>query len=134
MDPNVLAEKQVIKPVITKVREVLQIKQRLEQGKAALRCKIKTPITSPIAQTVGKPLKISEVPKMQDEVMTIPNFAVPAVQSKGNSSTNMINSKMIEDIAREIPIYQDPVYRPHPKPVKHLYLTFLEAYGTLTQD
>ena len=35
--------------MITKVREVLQIKPRLGQRKAGLRCKIKTPITSPIA-------------------------------------------------------------------------------------
>ena len=30
----------------------------------------------------------------------------------------MIDRKMIQDVAREIPIYTDPVYRPPPKPVK----------------
>ena len=40
------------------------------------------------------------------------------VQSKGNSSNNMLDRKMIQDTTREIPIYQDPVYRPHPKPEK----------------
>ena len=53
--------------------------------------------------------------------MTIPNFAmVPMdfIGSKGNSSTNKIDSKMIQYIAMEIPIYPDPVYRPPPKPEK----------------
>ena len=64
LDPNVQPEKQVIKPVITKVRKVLQIKPSLGQGRTGLRCKIKTPIISPIAKTVDKPLKIPKVPKM----------------------------------------------------------------------
>ena len=53
--------------------------------------------------------------------MTIPNFTMPPkdiIGSKGNSSTNMTDRKTIQDIAREIPIYPDPVYRPPPKPVK----------------
>ena len=43
---------------------------------------------------------------------------MPPVQSKGNLSTNMIDRKTIQNIAREIPIYPDTVYRPLPKPVK----------------
>ena len=50
--------------------------------------------------------------------MTIPNFTIPPVQSKGNSGTNVIDRKMIQDTARKIPNYLDPVCRPSPKPVK----------------
>ena len=38
--------------------------------------------------------------------------------SKGDSGTNMIDRKRMHDVAREIPIYPDPVYRHPPKPVK----------------
>ena len=51
-------------------------------------------------------MKIPEVPKTQDKVMTILNFAMPPMQSEGNSSTNMIDRKTIQDIAREIPSTQ----------------------------
>ena len=50
--------------------------------------------------------------------MTMPNSTIPPMQSKGDSGTNIIDRKMIQDIAREIPIYPDPVYRPPPKPEK----------------
>ena len=50
--------------------------------------------------------------------MTIPNFTTPPLQSKGHSGTRMIDRKTIQDAAREIPIDQDPVYRPPPKPFK----------------
>ena len=63
LDPSVQPAKQVIKPMITKVREVSQIKPRLGQGGAGLRCKMKSPITNPIAQTIEKPLKIPQAPK-----------------------------------------------------------------------
>ena len=67
---------------------------------------------------VEKPLQIANIPKTQDKVMTIPNFAIPPLQSKGDSGTKMIDRKTIQDVAREIPVYPDPVYRPPPKPVK----------------
>ena len=43
---------------------------------------------------------------------------MPPMQSNGNLSTNVIDRKTIQDIAREIPIYPDPVYTPPPKPEK----------------
>ena len=49
--------------MITQVREVSQIKPRLGQERTGLRHKLKTPITSPIVQTVEKPLKIPKGPK-----------------------------------------------------------------------
>ena len=41
LDQNIQPEKQIIKPIISKVKEVSQIKPRLRQGRAGLRCKIK---------------------------------------------------------------------------------------------
>ena len=46
---------------------------------------------------------------------------MPPVQSKGNSSINIIDRKMIQDIAMESPIYLDSVYRPPPKPENYQY-------------
>ena len=66
--------------------------------------------------------------------MTMPNFTIPPMQTKGNSGTNMIDRKIIQNTAREIPIYPDPAYRPPPKPKKYQCPKFQEAYGTLTQN
>ena len=52
LDSNVQPEKQVIKAVISKVKEVPQIKPRLGQGRVGLRCKSKLQISRPIAQTI----------------------------------------------------------------------------------
>ena len=45
-------------------------------------------------------------------------FSIFPLQLKGDSGTKMTDRKKIQDVAREIPIYPDPVYRPPPKPVK----------------
>ena len=119
--------------MITKEREVSQIKPRLGQGRAGLRCKINAQITGFIVQTVEKPLKIPKVPKVQDKVTTIPNFAMPPVQSKCNSNIDMIDRKTIQDIAREIPSTQIQFTDPLLNQLNHLYLTLLEDYQTLTQ-
>ena len=77
---------------------------------------------------VEKPLKIPNILKTQDKVMTILNFTIPPLQHKGDSDTKMIDRKMIQDVAREIPIYPDPVYRPPSKPFK---TSVLEIPGSL---
>ena len=42
LDPNIQVEKQAIKPILTtKAKEISQIKPRIRQGRAGLRCKIK---------------------------------------------------------------------------------------------
>ena len=48
----------------------------------------------------------------------MPNITIPPIHLKGDSGTNMIDRKMIQDIARGIPIYPDPVYRSPPRPEK----------------
>ena len=45
--------------------------------------------------------------------MPIPNYAIPQMKPRGDSSSR----KTIQDVSREILIYPDPDYRP-PKPVK----------------
>ena len=63
LDLNVQPEKQVKKPMITRLKDISQIKPRLGQGKAELRCKIKTSITKPIVQAVEKSFKIPGITK-----------------------------------------------------------------------
>ena len=50
--------------------------------------------------------------------MTNPNFTILPLKLKCDSGTKMIERKAIQDVAREISINPDPVYRPSPKPVK----------------
>ena len=56
LDLNTQPEQQVVKPIaVTKAREVSQIKPRLGQGRAGLRCKIKTQISKTLMQVMEKP-------------------------------------------------------------------------------
>ena len=55
LDPNVLPERQVIKPIVTsEAKGVSQIKPMLDQGRAVLRWKIKTPMPSHINKCIVK--------------------------------------------------------------------------------
>ena len=58
-----------------------------------------------------------KTPKIQDNIILIPNYAILHIKSKGDSGSRMFERKAIQDVSREIPIYPDPVYRPPPKPV-----------------
>ena len=59
------------------MKEVPQIKLRLVQGRAGLRCKIKIPIPtnkSIVQATEIQPKALAPItPKIQDKVITIPN-------------------------------------------------------------
>ena len=58
LDLNILPEKQIMKPLaVTKAKEVSQIKPRLGQGRADLRCKIKTPMPTPISTAIAQMMK-----------------------------------------------------------------------------
>ena len=66
LDPNVLPEIQIIKPIVTsEVKGTSQIKPRLGQGRAGLRWKIKTPmppvINKPIVKLTEKPIEHPKV-------------------------------------------------------------------------
>ena len=113
-----LPEKQVMKPiVVTKAKEVSQIKPRLGQGRTGLRHKIKTP------QVMEKPV---EQPKVQMPKTSricdklVPDYAIPHIRSREDSGSKMVNRNSIQDINRKLPAYPDPTYRTPPKPVKSL--------------
>ena len=56
------------------------------------------------------------------------------IGSKGNSSSNKIDRKTIQDVAREIPIYPYPVYQPHLSQKNYQYTKFQENCQILTQN
>ena len=87
--------------------DISQVKLRLGQGRAGLRCKIITliPINKPIVQAMENPTKVL-APKVQDKVILMPNYVIPQMKHKGDSSSR----KTIQDVIREIPIYPDPAY------------------------
>ena len=113
---NIQLEKQVIKPFVSTVNKISQIKPRIGQGRAGLRLK-KPHISQLIVQSVKHLQKTPEVSKIQMQVINIPNFTAH-VQSISNPSTEVINRRMMQKISKDIPFYPDPVYRPPPKPVK----------------
>ena len=57
------------------------------------------------------------ISKTKDIAIPIADYAIPLVKPKGDTGTKVIDSKSIQDVSKEIPIYPDPVYRPLPKPV-----------------
>ena len=68
------------------------------------------PINQTITPTSELSMKISEVSKIENKVITHPDFITP-VKSVNSPSTEAINRKsMIENI----PFYPDPTYRPSP--------------------
>ena len=93
IDLNIQLEKQVMKPIaVTKAKEVSQIKLRLGQGRAGLRCKIKIPvfllISKPIVQGMEKPVEQPNVPvpktsRICDKI--VPDYAIPHISSGDDS-------------------------------------------------
>ena len=58
LDPNIQLEKQVVKPITaTKIKEVSQVKPRLGQGRAGLRCKIKTFVPTLIDKSIAQAME-----------------------------------------------------------------------------
>ena len=84
-------------------------------------------INQPSAQSAEHSQKIPEVPKIENKVVNVPNFAIP-VQSISNPSMETINRRMMQKISKDIPFYPDPTYRPHPKPVR---IPMLEVPGNI---
>ena len=91
------------------------------QGRAGLRCQIKTQISKMIVQATEKPpSKILRPNTSKTLIVTIPiqDYATLLVNPKGNINTRVIDRKIMQDVSKEIPIYPDQVYRPPSKPVK----------------
>ena len=127
LDPNVLPEKQVIKPIITsEAKGIAPIKPMLGQGTAGLRQKCKPPMTPPINKPI---VKLTEKPIPHPENIDQPKitlkvpiplseYVIPQGRSRDDSSSRIVKRKTIQDISREIPMCLDPIYRPAPKPVE----------------
>ena len=78
LDPNILPEKQITQPLVSKVKvqEISQVKPELGKGRAGLRCK-KPQIKQPFAQSVEQQLKVPEDFNTQNKITKIPNFTTP---------------------------------------------------------
>ena len=107
-----------MKPLtVTEAREVSQIKPRLGQGRAGLRCKIRTPMATPISKPIVQMTK-NRTSRIQDKILPIPNYTVPHIRSRDGSCSRMVNRKTMQDINKELLTYPCANYRPPPKPVK----------------
>ena len=79
LDPNIQSEKQTTKPL--KGNEIPQEKPRIGQGRVGLRRR-KPHINQPTAESAEHSQKISEVPKIEKEVINMPNFDNPCAINK----------------------------------------------------
>ena len=110
LDPNIQPEKQNIRPL--KGNGSLQEKPRIGQGRAGVRRRRPPPINQDNASELSK--KIPEVSKIENKVITNPNYTTP-VQSVNSPSAEAINrGPMIKNIL----FYPDPTYRPPPKQIR----------------
>ena len=65
--------------MVTKTKEVSEIKPKLGQRRAGLRHKLKTPIPKPIVQVTEKPIEqakaiMPKTSRIWDKVVPIPNY------------------------------------------------------------
>ena len=125
LDPNILPEKQVTKPIVTsEMKGTSQIKPWVGQGREGLRQKNKTSmppvIYRPIVKLTEKPIEqpkvtlkvlIPESSRMHDKIIAIPDYTIPQTRS----GDDLDSRKTIQDISRESLWYLDKIYRP-PKP------------------
>ena len=77
-----------------RMKEVSQIKPMLGQGRASVKHKIKTPIpiNKPIVQATEKQAKVlvPKSPKAQDKVIAIPNYTIPQIKHRDDTSSGKI--------------------------------------------
>ena len=139
IDPNILPEKQVIKPIITsEVKGITQAKPGLGQGIAVIKQKIKLPVPPLLhkhhiqekekrilqqPQNLAQPKITLKVPvpdssQIHETFTPVPDYVIPKTGSGDDSNFRTIKRKTIQDISREIPTYSDPIYRPPPKPAE----------------
>ena len=96
---NIEPERQVVKPiVVTKAKEVSQIKPRSGQGKAWLRHKIKSLISKPLTQIMEKPsskILLPDTSNIQDMAISISNYTSPQEKTqKDNTGCRSGNSHL----------------------------------------
>ena len=80
----------MIKPIIdVKRKEISQIRPRLGQGRAGLRCKILILNHKPVLQMTENPPKVlaPKSPIIQDKALPIPNYTTPQMKHRGDASS-----------------------------------------------
>ena len=130
--------------VVTKAKEVSQIKPRLGQGRAELRCKIKMPVPHLNSRSVGqdteKPIEqpevilkvpIPETSRIYDKI--VPDYAIPHISLGDHSSSKWLKEKLYRMLVGKFPYIQFPFTDPLLNQKNNLYPKFLEAYQILTQ-
>ena len=118
LDPNIIPEKWVIKPIIaSEVKGVSQNKPRLGQGRTGIKWKIKFPVSPPIDRPIvelKKPISqqpqnlvqqkitsnvpVTESSQIHDKLIPVPDIIIPQTRSGDDSSSRMIKRKNIQDI------------------------------------
>ena len=106
-----------MKPLASKANKILQVKPRLGQGRAGIKHKKASNYSTNCSISEKPTAKIPEIPKIWKQVINIQNIATP-VQSISNPSTKVINRRTMQKISKDIPFYQESLYRLPPKPVK----------------
>ena len=67
---------------------------------------------------VTSEVPLSESSRIYDTITPIPDYTIPQTKFRDDLSSRMVKRKAIQDISRKIPMYPDPIYRPHPKPTE----------------
>ena len=109
LDLNIQPEKQNIRSL--KGNKISQEKPRIHQGRAGMRRRRPPPFNQTITQTSGLSKKIPDVSKIENKVITHPDFTTP-VQSVNSPSVEAITRR---SMTKNIPFYADTTYRPPPK-------------------
>ena len=82
-------------------------------------------MTKPIVNLSEKPIEqprvtlkvpVQESSCIQDKIIPIPDYTIPQTRFSDDSGSRMVKRKTIQDVSREIPRYQDHIYRLPPKP------------------
>ena len=108
LDPNIQPEKQNIRPL--NFNRISQEKPRMGHGRVGMRRRRPPLINQTNTPTSELSKKIPEVSKIENKVITHPDFTTP-VQSVNSPSTDAIKS---EPMTKNILFYPDPTYRPPP--------------------
>ena len=82
-----------------------------------------TPVSKLIVQVNGKPVEqpkvlIPETSWIHDKIVLIPDYTIPHIRFRDDSSSRRVNRNSMQDINRKLPTCPDPTYRPLPKPIK----------------
>ena len=121
LDTNLLPKKQ---KVISQIKKNVKNKPRLGQGRAGIRCR-KLQLTEIMNTSTDKSHEIPKIPATQNVAKNRMDF--PVWEQSVSSKREAITRGTMQDKNREIPFYQDPIYRPAPRPPENLWPQKLES-------